>query len=270
MARSKRKEGRRAFAAALLVAFAAAGVVMLAPGGHKASAGSGRCGAPEDMVTLDHPLPHVAARIAAGGPLTIVALGSSSTFGTGASGPQHSYPSRLRVFLAEHYPGLTVRVVNRGIGGEEAPAMARRIDRDVLAEKPDLVIWQVGTNGVLKDRDPAAIGVAVSNGVERIREAGADVLIMNPQYAPAMLQHPRYRDTLHVLDAAAYEEDVPVFPRFALMRHWADEGQMSLKQMLARDRLHMTDVSYDCLAQQVAISIETAASPPADLVAAKF
>jgi len=272
MLRSERKEGRRAFAAALFVAAAAAAAVMLAPAGHRASAGGNRCGAPEDMVTLDRPLPHVAARIAAGGPLTIVALGSSSTFGTGASGPQHSYPSRLHAFLAERYPDIAVRVINRGIGGEEAPAMAARIDRDVLPAHPDLVIWQVGTNAVLKNDDPAAIGAAVNDGVERIEEAGIDVLIMNLQYAPAMLRHPHYRDMLHALDAVAYQDDVSVFPRFALMRYWADEGQMSLRQMLARDRLHMSDVSYDCLAQQVAISIETAAAPPggSDQVAAKF
>ncbi len=272
MRRSDARQGRGAFVAVLLIAFAAAAAVVLAPAGRRASAAGDRCGAPDDMVTLDHPLPHVAARIAAGGTLTVVALGSSSTFGTGATGPQHSYPTRLRAFLAARFPGVGVRVVNRGVGGEEAPAMAARIDRDVLAEAPDLVIWQVGTNGVLRDDDPAAIGAAVSDGIRRIREAGADVMIMNLQYAPAMLQHPRYRDMLHVLDAVAYADDVSVFPRFAMMRHWADEGLMPLGLMLARDRLHMTDASYDCLARQVASSIEAAASLPdtPEQVAAKL
>ncbi len=271
MPRSEPKEGRAACVAVLLIAFAAAAAVMLGPAGRTANAAADRCGAPEDMVTLDHPLAHVAARLDAGGPLTIVALGSSSTYGTGASSQRHSYPSRLAAFLAEHYPGIKVRVINRGIGGEEAQAMAARIDRDVLSERPDLVIWQVGTNAVLKNDDPAAVGVALDAGIRKIRDAGADVLVMNPQYAPAMLQHPRYRDMLHVIDAAAYEEDVAVFPRFAMMRHWADEGLMPLRLMLARDRLHMTDVSYDCLARQVASSIEAAAIlAPSDLVAAKF
>jgi acyl-CoA thioesterase-1 len=271
MQRSRPKEGRAAFAAVLLVGFAAAAAVVLAPAGRKASAASDRCGAPEDMVALDHPLPHVAARLEAGGPLTIVALGSSSTFGTGATTQQHSYPTRLGAFLAEHYPDVKVRVVNRGVGGEEAQAMAARIDRDVIAEKPDLVIWQVGTNAVLKNDDPAAVGVALDDGIRRIRDAGVDVVIMNPQYAPAMLQHPRYRDMLHVINAVAYEEDVPVFRRFAMMRHWADEGHMPLRMMLAHDRLHMTDVSYDCLAKQVASAIEGASAPaPSDLVAAKL
>ncbi|HUK58876.1 MAG TPA: SGNH/GDSL hydrolase family protein [Stellaceae bacterium] len=270
MRRSER-QGRGAWAAVLLVAAAAWAAVMLGPAGRTASASGGRCGAPEDMVMLEHPLPHVAARLAAGGPLTIVALGSSSTYGTGATSQKHSYPSRLRAYLAEHYPAIEVRVLNRGVGGEEAEAMADRIDRDVLASHPDLVIWQVGTNAVLTNDDPAKFGEALGAGLRKIVDAHADVFLVNPQYAPAMLQHPRYRDMLHVLDAVAYEEDVAVFPRFAMMRHWADEGLMPLKLMLARDHLHMTDVSYDCLAREVAISIEAAAVPPKqDLVATTF
>ena len=121
------------------------------------------------------------------------------------------------------------------------------------------MIWQVGTNGVLRDDGAIATGEIIRAGVERIKAAGADVMIMNPQYAPAMLQHAHYRDMLHVLDAVANAEDVPLFPRFAIMRQWAEEGRMPLNAMLTRDRLHMTDVSYDCLARQIATSIDTIA-----------
>ena len=162
--------------------------------------------------------------MAAGGTLTIVALGSSSTSGTGASRPENSYPSRLAALFAGRIPGLSVRVVNRGVPGEEAPGMAARIDRDVLAEKPVYVIWQVGTNGVLRGEDAIATGEIIRAGVERIEAAGADIMIMNPQYAPAMLQHAHYRDMLHVLDAVANAEDVPLFPRFAIMRQSARRG----------------------------------------------
>jgi lysophospholipase L1-like esterase len=75
------------------------------------------------------------------------------------------------------------------------------------------------------------------------------------------LSHPRYRDVLHVLDAAAYVEDVPLVPRFAMMRQWADEGRIPLRRMLTRDRLHMTDASYDCLAREMAVGIGAAVHP---------
>jgi acyl-CoA thioesterase I len=249
--------------ALLLVGAAAGSAILLAPAGHQAIAGGDRCGVTDDdMAVTARPLPHVAARLAEGGTLTIVALGSSSTSGTGASAPENTYPSRLGAVFAEAVPGATVRVVNRGVAGEEAPAMASRIDRDVLREKPDLVIWQVGTNGVLRDDDAARMAEVVRGGVERMKVSGADVMLMNPQYAPAVLQHPHYREVLHVLDAVAYAEDVPLFPRFGMMRHWVEDGRMPLGMMLTRDRLHMTDVSYDCLARQVALSIARLAEHP--------
>jgi hypothetical protein len=74
-----------------------------------------------------------------------------------------------------------------------------------------------------------------------------------------MLQHEHYREMLRQLDAIAYSEDVLLFPRFAMMRHWAEDGRMPLATMLSPDRLHMTDASYDCLARQVGASIDAVA-----------
>jgi lysophospholipase L1-like esterase len=253
--------GRSGAAALVLLGLAAAATILIAPAGRGARAASDRCRIDNALATMARPLPHVAKRVAAGGTLTIVALGSSSTFGTGASKPEFSYPSRLGALLAGEFPGVRVRVINRGVGGEEADNMVARIDRDVLAAKPDLVIWQVGTNSVLRDRDPAVTAEAVREGIARIKAAGADVMLMNLQYAPAVLQHENYREMLHLLGIIAYAEDVPLLPRFALMRHWAEDGRMPLALMLAHDRLHMSDVSYDCIAQQLAFGIDALARP---------
>ena len=78
---------------------------------------------------------------------------------------------------------------------------------------------------------------------------------MDLQYAPAVLLHPGYRDMLQMLAAIAHSEDVPLVHRFAMMRYWAEDGHMTLAAMLAADRLHMSDASYDCLARQVARGI---------------
>jgi lysophospholipase L1-like esterase len=245
----------RGTAAALCLIALATAVPILLRSGHAANAAIDRCAVPEEITTLDQPLPRVAERLRAGRSLTIVALGSSSTLGVGASRPENSYPSRLAVLLGARFPALKIRVVNRGVGGEEAADMERRINRDVLPEHPDLVIWQVGTNSVLRDHDPIKVVESVRQGVERIKASGSDLLLMNPQYAPALLQHEDYREMLSLLDAAAHAEDVPMFRRFAMMRQWTDDGRMPLALMLARDRLHMTDLSYDCLARAVSNTI---------------
>ncbi len=107
------------------------------------------CAAPSDLTQLDGALPRTARRIAANAPLTIVAIGSSSTAGAGASSPAASYPSRLAVELKERYPTVAINVINHGANGEDATEMMARFERNVIAEKPDLVLWQVGTNALL-------------------------------------------------------------------------------------------------------------------------
>jgi acyl-CoA thioesterase I len=254
-------------AALVLIGLAAALPVLLAPGRHSAGAAINRCAIPAELGSLGGPLPRTVERLRTGGPLTIVAFGSSSTEGYGASRPERSYPSRLAALLKAQFPGIPIRVLNRGVGGEMAPQMMARLDRDVLAERPDLVIWQLGTNSVLHDRDPAAEVNWAKQGIARIRAAGADVMLMDLQYAPAVLLHARYREMLLVIAAIARSEDVPLVRRFAMMRHWSEDGAMSLTVMLAPDALHMSDASYDCLARQVARAILAARNEPVTLVA---
>jgi acyl-CoA thioesterase-1 len=253
---------RRTLAALALLGLAAATAVLLAPAGRRASAAVDRCAIPPELEGLTAPLPRVAARLQAGLPLTIVALGSSSTEGFGASSPARSYPSRLAALLKARFPRVAIRVVNRGVSGEVAAEMLARLDGDVLAEKPDLVIWQLGTNSVLHDLEPADEAEIARRGIERLRLAGADVMLMDLQYAPAVLLHPRHRDMLRLLAAVAEDEDVALVRRFDMMRHWAEVGAMRLRVMLAADRLHMSDAGYDCLARQVGRSIAAALRAP--------
>src|SRR5262245_2049885 len=113
-----------------------------------AAAQTPACTAPTNAYRLDHPLRRIAQRLAAKQPITVVAIGSSSTAGAGASSSAASYPSRLEVELKERFPHLTIKVLNRGVGGEEAADMLARFDKSVLAEQPDLVGWQHGTKTV--------------------------------------------------------------------------------------------------------------------------
>src|SRR5579864_8300441 len=217
---------RRTVLALVLLGLAAAVPILTAPAGRGAGASIDRCGIPPDLTSLGAPLPHTAHRLDAGEPLTIVALGSSSTEGVGATSPEFTYPSRLAAVLQARFPAVPIRVVNRGVSGELSPQMVARIERDVLPEHPDLVIWQLGTNSVLHDVDPAEEVEVARRGIQRLKAAGADVLLMDLQYAPAVLVHSEYREMLHVLSSVARSEDVPLFRRFAMMRHWAEDGRM--------------------------------------------
>ena len=72
------------------------------------------CTAPAEFTRLGHTLTHMARRLASGEPITIVAIGSSSTAGAGASSPAATYPSRLEADLKTRFPGRTINVLTQG------------------------------------------------------------------------------------------------------------------------------------------------------------
>jgi acyl-CoA thioesterase I len=122
----------------------------IAPMAGAAEARVSPCVAPADLARLDLPLRRTARRLDSHKLLMIVALGSSSTAGAGASSAETTYPSQLMVDLAQRFKTQPIMVLNRGISGERAVDMLARFDESVSAERPDLVLWQVGTNAVLR------------------------------------------------------------------------------------------------------------------------
>ncbi len=130
-------------------------------------------------------LPHVARQIAIGAPLKIVAFGSSSTEGIGASSPANSYPSRLQVDPAQEAARHGCLGDQPGIGGEHVDDMLKRLDRDVIAAEPQLVIWQTGSNDPLRGVSLDHFRDATAAAIRRIREGrhrrGADGAAMVPE-----------------------------------------------------------------------------------------
>ncbi len=210
------------------------------------------CAAPPGGVPIIAPLAHFAARVSEGGPLTIVAVGSSSTSGIGATSPDLAYPSRLEVELRRLLPQHDIRVVNRGKGGEDAPEELARLGADVVAAHPDLAIWQVGTNAVLRRDDLGADGEWMREGVDLLKRNNIDVVLMDLQYAPRVLERRSYPGMEDLVADTADEEHVGLFRRFALMRYWQGSHAPDAPSMIGADGLHMTDAGYGCLAADLA------------------
>ena len=221
------------------------------------------CKAPPNLTDLEQPLPRTTARIAAGEPVKIVTIGSSSTAGAGASKPEASYPSRLAVELAAQFPHSQVTVINRGANGQEAGDMLARLKTDVLDEKPTLVIWQVGTNSVLRDHAIEQVSSHIDDGIEQIKAAGADVILVDPQYAPRVLAKSEEATSMvTMIDKKARRFKVGVFHRFAVMRHWRETSAIPFETFTAPDGLHHNDWSYACWAKLLSTGIAQAVSKP--------
>jgi lysophospholipase L1-like esterase len=220
------------------------------------------CSAPAEFSRFDRPLVRTMRRLANDEPLTIVAIGSSSTAGAGASSAAASYPNRLAVELQQRFPGRDITVLNRGVNGEETDQMMARFSADVMAAHPQLVLWQVGTNSVLRDRSLEAHWVQLQQGVEQLKAADADVVLIDPQFAPAVNAKSETADMVEQIALAAKEENVDLFQRFAVMRNWYEVQHLPFAAFVSPDQLHMNDWSYGCLAKLLGEAIAEAASRP--------
>jgi acyl-CoA thioesterase I len=199
-------------------------------------------------------LRHLRAALEHGTEAVVVALGSSSTEGAMASDPAHSYPAELQAALEHALPRMHIAVLNRGIGGQDAPEELVRLQADVIAARPQLVIWQVGANGALRNADPAEFRRLVTQGVARLQEAGIDVILMDNQHSPRVDAAPEHGVLDSVLAQVAEATGTGLFSRAALMTAWDQEGAPALK-FIAADGLHHNDRGYDCVATALADAI---------------
>jgi lysophospholipase L1-like esterase len=220
------------------------------------------CGAQADLTRFDHALTHAAQRLAAGEELRIVALGSSSTAGAGASSPAASYPSRLETALQAQFPGHPIKVINRGINGQEAADMVSRLEADVIAEKPALVLWQLGTNAIIRDVSMSKIDPLVHEGVAMMKSAGIDVVLIDPQFVPRVITKLEALGVVNLIAATAKELNVNVFRRFSIMKRWLENDNLSFETFTSPDGLHMNDWGYDCLARLIGHAITEATQRP--------
>lgn len=189
-------------------------------------------------------------------PLRVIAFGSSSTEGIGATSPTSTYPAQLQRVLANLVPeGRRVEVLNRGIGGEDADDMVKRLQRDVISQHPDVVIWQTGSNDPLRHVPIARFEQETRDGIAAMRKAGIGVILMEPQWCPRLEMSGNatvYRD---IVRRVGQDTGVEVVRRSDLMHAWVRDGLLTRPQMLAADGLHMTDGGYKMLARAVAPTV---------------
>lgn len=212
---------------------------------------------------LSWPLTRMQRLVSARRAVTIMALGSSSTAGAGASGPAASYPMRLQDELRLRLPGVAINVVNRGVNGEEASDMLRRLDQAAQSDRPDVVLWQLGTNTVLHDRPVAEIDPLIVEGLMRMKALGVDVVLIDPQFAPQVLAKPdAAAGMVRLIAAASVSRSVDLFPRFNVMREWHEAEAIPFDVFLRKDLLHMNDWGYACFARLLGAAMAEAATRP--------
>ena len=201
------------------------------------------CEVPAYLLTSESALPKVADAVKSGHPLDILVVGSRSSTINTSDGT--AYPGRLQAMLREKLPSvavnLSVELQVKKTADEAAGGFAKLVE----AKKPTLVIWQTGTVDAIRSIDPDDFRSAVDEGVAALQNAGADVVLMNLQYSPrteTMISATPYLDNMRVV---AQQHDVPLFDRFAIMRHWNDQGDFDL--FSASHGIELAKRVHDCL-----------------------
>jgi len=229
---------------------------------------------PAHADAFPHRLPYFANRLRGEGAIKIVAIGSSSTAGEGDIVP---YTYRLETALRAKYPGRMIDVLNRGIGGQEAPDELARMQTNAIDEAPSLTIWQVGTNAVWqRGHDLDDVAAAIGQGLRLLAGAPTpmDVVLMDPQYAPALLTADKIdatRRMLSLINQLATAANVNVFRRFDLMRRFLEVERHSFDTIIDptdENRLHQSDFSARRIGYELCETIAAAAADVGPLPAA--
>jgi GDSL-like Lipase/Acylhydrolase family len=216
-----------------------------------------KCEIPGYLLFGNNELKRVAEAVAKDRRLTIAVVGTGSSALAGPNGPPSAYPARLEAALKQRLPSVAVKVVTLVRTRMTADDLAKGMDKLLVDEKPDLVIWQTGTLDAIRRIEPDDFRAALDEGVETLHKGGADVILMNMQYSPRtdiMVPLGPYADNMRVV---AQQHEIPLFDRLGIMRHWSDIGAFDL-YAAGKDNVLAHKV-HDCIGRAIASMIIDAA-----------
>lgn len=205
------------------------------------------CGAPSEYLQSG-PLPATASALSAGR-LRILAVGSASIAGAGVSSPAAAWPARLEALLRERRPDLDLQVVLRGGRGTTAPDQWRLILDALRTGRFDLVIWQTGMTEAVRGQPIDDLSAVLAQGLDHLQERGIDAVVLGIQFSRFLRANAEvdpYRDALR---ATASAHGASYFPRYDIMRAWAEAGTVDVERTPREDRTAEIDKLNDCLAR---------------------
>lgn len=218
-------------------------------------------------------LPSLTAALHPGGHLNVLVVGSATVFGPEASLAEGTLTSRvmkrspgeasppvpdspsaaafpimMKAALEAQVPGLSVSLTVRGGRNMAADDMLVLL-RAALAEPAhqDLVIWQTGTVDAVRNVAPGQFNQALSDGSDAVAAAGADLILIDPQYSRFLEANADLPPYFSALRNAAALPGVVLFPRFELMQDWADAGTLDIENVPPAEALAAVGTLHACL-----------------------
>ena len=220
------------------------------------------CAIPDNILTIDAVLPKVRAALQDGGALTVLVVRTAN--------PQPSrapltYPAQLETELKRRMPGREVRVSVRNLPNDPAAEMVLELKASLARELPALVIWQVGTVDAMRNLNVESFGEALSEGIGLVHELGSDIIVMDMQYSLQTTQLINFQPYVDYIDWVTQNHDVFHFPRYDIMRHWVEGGQVDFSTETTEAKQQSFTFVHTCLGKLLADTIMTMTLDP-DLV----
>lgn len=259
-------------------------LVMLAvgfgAGKANAIAAADPCQADDDVAGPISALPSVSPVLKADGVLRVLAVGSATMFGPDASlqpgtlmsqaltrvpaatvppaqelsaqGSEAAFPRQMANALQAAVPGLKVEVVLRGGRGLSAVEMLDAMRNELKAGSFQLVLWQTGTVEAVRNTPPGEFGQTLSAGAEAVEAAGANLVLIDPQYSRFLQTNSNLDPYTQALQQTASLPGVLLFHRFDLMHSWVNDGQIDLERTARSDRRKTVEQLHRCLGLHLA------------------
>jgi lysophospholipase L1-like esterase len=210
------------------------------------------CSVPESFYAFEPTLTKTDKALVDGREVIIAVLGGSSTLGRAAGGADFAWPARLAAALSRRFPSGQIKVVNLAVARQTAKGAADRLGRDVLPLKPTLAIWETGTVEAVQGGDIDQFRETMQAGIDALRHAGVEVVLMNMQFSRATDAMIHFEPYLIAMSQLADANDVPLFRRHGIMRHWAESGLLDARVSDGEKSRQLAAKLYECIGRAMA------------------
>jgi acyl-CoA thioesterase I len=208
----------------------------------------GACPPAGENTTPDQLLDNLAVAMRAGGPISVLALGSASTVVDGKNG----FPYRMIQALTKALPNVTFRLTVQGGRGLDAEQLLEQLRADLARQRYQLVLWQTGTVEAVRGTSPDDLSDTLEQGAELVAAQGGNLVLIDPQFSRMLRANTDLPPYEQAMEAAAALPNANLFHRFDLMHDWADQGLLDLERTPPSDQAAAVALLHECLGRALA------------------
>lgn len=194
----------------------------------------------------------------------VVFFGDSITYQGNQPG---GYVTLVRDAVAKAHPNENIAIIGAGIGGNKVPNLLARLDSDVIAKKPSIVVIYIGINDVWHWRrnDGTSKDVyenGLNNLVDRVQASGARVILCTPSVIGEKKNGGNHFDAMldehsGITRKVAEAKKVACIDLRAKFKAYIDQHNPDdvSKGILTRDEVHLTPSGNQFVANEMLTAI---------------